>query len=435
MSFVSSFAELLNPLAVLMSQPSFATFQILIYGWLFARRRTVTGMIQAADALQIKHHSAFHRFFSTARWCRDQMGLLIFDLVSLLTGDRIFLTLDDTLSRKRGLKVYGAGMHHDPMISTRKKAQLNYGHSWVVLAVVIPCPLRSGRFFSLPILVRLYLNKKSAQKEGKAYRTRPELGVELIQLLARHAPHSRFHLLADSAYGGESVLGHLPEQFDMTSRLPLDARLYRLPPERKPGTNGRPRKRGDRLPNPGEMLSRRARRVTLSIYGRRDRARLVEGQGCWYCLPGLLLSIVAVEPLSGGRKAQAFYSTVGGAGGIEIVSWYAMRWSCEVTFRDAKQNLGFEQPQGWTESAVQRTAPMALYLYSLVVYWFVTTGYRSYQASERPWYGKKVHPSFAEMLATLKRQHLQLEVSEQVQKHQSSENLQNIHEKLIRLAT
>ena len=81
-----------------------------------------------------------------------------------------------------------------------------------------------------------------------------------------------------------------------------------------------------------------------------------------------------------------------------------MRWALEVTFHDAKQHLGFEQPQGWSRQAVQRTAPMAMLLYSLIVLWFAKVGHRLYKVPYRPWYPHKPHASFADMLTTLRTQ-------------------------------
>jgi hypothetical protein len=63
-----------------------------------------------------KHHSAYYRLFAAARWSLDALGLALFHLiVPLLAPGPVPLTLDDTLARKRGLKVFGAGMHHDPL--------------------------------------------------------------------------------------------------------------------------------------------------------------------------------------------------------------------------------------------------------------------------------------------------------------------------------
>ena len=150
-----------------------------------------------------------------------------------LDGGTVLLGLDDTLARKRGLRVFGVGMHHDPLLSTRKTALMNWGHSWVVLGVIVELPFRRGHYFSLPILFRLYVNKKTAAKKRLRYRTRPELAVEMLALLCKHYENRRFHVVADSAYGGQSVLRQLPDNCDLTSRLDLDARLYDPPPIRK----------------------------------------------------------------------------------------------------------------------------------------------------------------------------------------------------------
>jgi hypothetical protein len=50
MELVLSFASSLQPLAVWITAPSFEKFFVMACGWVFARRRTVTGMIQAAGA-------------------------------------------------------------------------------------------------------------------------------------------------------------------------------------------------------------------------------------------------------------------------------------------------------------------------------------------------------------------------------------------------
>jgi hypothetical protein len=411
MSLVTSFCVLLQPLALVMTAPSFENLVTILAGWAFAPRRTVTGMLQAAGAVGSKHHSAFHRLFPSARWSRDRMGLVVFHMLAAWLGeDVVMLALDDTLARKRGLKMFGVGMHHDPLLSSRGKAITNWGHSWVVLGVIVRFPLWPQRAFCLPILFRLYLNKGAAARHRRVYRTRPELAVEMLTLLCQAAKSRRFHVIADSAYGGQSVLNHLPTNCDLTSRLLLNARLFGPRPERRGGTNGRPRKRGSQLPTPARMLAERAGRVELDIYGRRDRVRLCDCTGYVYAAPEHPLRIVAVEALMGGRGQQAFYSTCWQATAVEVLCWYAWRWSIEVAFHDSKQSLGFEEPQGWSRQAVERTAPTAMLLYSLIVLWFVREGHCDYRSLNRPWYTTKSQPSFADMLATLRRASLRAEV-------------------------
>jgi hypothetical protein len=387
-----------------MTAPTFGNFVTLLTGWVFAERHTVTGLLEAAGALDRKHFSVYHRFFAAARWSLDELGFTLLRLLRpWLDGGRLLLALDDTLARKHGRKLFAAGMHHDPLLSSRGQAVMNYGHCWVVLGVLVRFPGRDQRVFCLPLLFALYLNKKSAAKHRLVYRSKPELAVALLHRLRRAFPHWPFHVVADSAYGGESVLGHLPPKCDLTSRLVLNARLHDAPPPRAPGTRGRPALRGAALPTPEQMLAARARRVTLQLYGRRDPVRLAEVQARVYKVPDRPLRVVAVEALRGGRGRQAFYSTCPEASAEQVLAWYAMRWAMEVTFHDAKGQLGFEEPQNWTRQAVRRTAPLALLLYSLVVLWFATEGQQHFVLQRRPWYPQKQQASFADMLATLRQ--------------------------------
>lgn len=434
MELVPGFMLLVQGLSATMTAPSFATLTTILTGWVFASRHTVTRMILAAGATAEKHFSSYHRLFSAARWSLDALGLAVFDLIEPFLGSVVMLGLDDTLARKRGLKMFGTGMHHDPVLSSRGKAITNWGHSWVVFGVIVELPFRRGHYYCLPILFRLYLNRKSAAKERRAYRTRPELAVEMLHVLCNHRKNRRFHAVADSAYGGQSVLLRLPTNCDLTSRLVKDARLYGARPERKAGTNGRPRKRGQRLPTPREMLAGRCRRVTLNIYGRTENARLADQLAYVHAAPERPLRVVAAEAVQGGRGQEAFYSTCSDATAEQVIAWYAMRWSLEVTNHDSKQHLGFEQPQGWTRRSAERTAPLAMLLYSLVVLWFARDGHRSWRPLNCPWYTSKTDPSFADMLNTLRRLSVRKQVLTLALHGPGSRKIQQLLENAVTLA-
>jgi hypothetical protein len=434
MNLVSSFSVWLQGLAVVMTVPSFQNYSTILTGWVFAPRRTVTNILLAAGVAGERHHSAFHRFFSEANWSLDALGLAVFRLIEPLAGDLLLIAIDDTLAHKRGLKMFGTGMHHDPQLSSRSYWITTWGHCWVVLGVVVHFPLWPDRPFCLPVLFRLYLNKKRAAKERRAYRSKPELAIEMLRILCKHRANRRFHALVDSAYGGQNVLRQLPANCDLTSRLRLDARLCDAPPAPTKGQRGRPRKRGTTLPTPGQMLDQRARRVELCIYGRRESARVCDATARVFALPERPLRVVAVEALAGGRGREAFYSTCLDAAAEQVLTWYSLRWSVEVTFHDCKQHLGFEEPQGWTRRAVQRTAPMAMLLYTLIVNWYCQEGHIHYRPLVRPWYREKPHESFADMLATLRRRSLRETISAWAPRGPGSQKITQLVEDILALA-
>lgn len=421
MPFVPSFALLLQPLRAVFTAPTYNSLLVIVRGWLFAPRHTITDVILSAQAVGQKHYCSFHRVFCAAQWSLDELSLCVFSLVLAFlraasgpSSGPVMLAVDDTLARKRGLRVYGAGMHHDPLLSSRGMAVMNYGHSWVVLGVLVRCsslPCLCGRTFCLPVLFRLYRNHKSLGAEDpSAYRTRPELFVEMLTLLCTRFPKVRFHAVGDSAYCGHDILLALPNNANFTGRLPLDARLFGPCPERKPGTNGRPRKRGERLPSPQQMLQSSTVPLCVCVYGRRETSRIAQSVAYLYHLPDRPICVVAVHPDSTKRPDQAFFSTCHQALPPQVLGWYASRWSIEQTFQEAKGHLGFEEPQSWSRPAVLRTAPFALLLYTLMVLWFVQAGHISYQPPSRPWYTNKTRAAFADMLRTLRQEAVTLQV-------------------------
>jgi hypothetical protein len=116
-----------------------------------------------------------------------------------------------------------------------------------------------------------------------------------------------------------------------------------------------------------------------------------------------LLTIVLVHDVQGKRPDQMFYCTRTDWTARQVLSAYACRWAIECTFEFCKQFLGLEDPANRLPKAVERTAPMAMFISTLVIVWFHREGHRSVQFPFRPWYRKKVEPSFADMLTTLRR--------------------------------
>ena len=118
-----------------------------------------------------------------------------------------------------------------------------------------------------------------------------------------------------------------------------------------------------------------------------------------------LVRLLVVRGFPGHDKDDVFVSTDPAQQPAAIIEVFSERWALEVAFFHAKGKLGFEDPQNRTEHAVERTAPMALWLYSLVVVWYLRTGQhlRAARIAGLPWYTSKAAPAFGDMLATLRR--------------------------------
>jgi hypothetical protein len=389
------------------TRPSFETFQHIVAGWILCLgRHTITGVLCAAGAVGKKHHTSFHRFFRSAAWEVESLSLWLLGLVMKLLpkDERVFVSLDDTLSRHTGKHIRAASMHHDPLLSTRTKAVFHWGHVWVVLAIVIRVPAWK-KTFSLPVMVRLYRSKKLCAKERRTFQKKTELAAELIARLAAALPEHRIAVVADSAYGNASIIKKLPRSVHFIGRSRLDAALYEPP---RPGRRGRPRIKGERVPSPAAR-ARSAQgwiSVDVEVYGRTVTVEIKLFDALWYVVGGgRLMRFVLVRGWPGHDFDDVLFTTDLSLSAEEIIAGYCLRWSLEVTFHDVKGKLGFEDPQNRTERAVERTAPMALWVYSLTVIWYLTVG-KSLPGARLlrlPWY-QKAAPAFSDMLAALRRE-------------------------------
>jgi DDE superfamily endonuclease len=422
---VRSFAPFLLAFQPCFTQPSFVSFWALTCAWILCSgRRSLTRVIQSGQLHRFKHFCSFHRFFSQARWNLDDLGHCVFQLLLPFCPEILTGAVDDTLARKSGRHIWGADMHHDPLHSTQKRPFFSFGHSWVVFSLHVSFAFAPGKVWALPILVRLYRKRKKSnrapgrsgkperkqtgQAAGKQYRTRPQLALEMIQIVARWLGPRKLRVLGDSEYAGGSISRHLPANTELISRMTMNAALYALPPRQTAG-RGRRRKKGARLSNPLQMAqdSRRSwSKTTVWLYGRKVKVWFQSIDALWYSSAGpRLLRIVVVRDPRRRRRDDCFFSTDLTLKPPQILETFALRWPLEVCFRDVKQFLGLEDPQNRVSKATQRTAPLIFYIYDLVLLWHATSGHLSapQSAIERLWYKRKTSVSFEDILRNLRQ--------------------------------
>jgi hypothetical protein len=423
MELTPSFLTLLQHFAPVFTVPTFQTFLQIASGWILSpRHRYVTDVIFSGGNVGNGHWSRFHRFFSHAAWDLDVLCMRLTKLAVRLLALKSTLqwAVDDTLCRKRGLTVYGTGMHHDPLISSRAKPLVSWGHDWVVLCLIVSHPFWApSKVFALPVAMRLYRNrqgltkgKKSKTKSPKPkadpnHRTRPELARELIHLVATWFPNDDILITGDSAYGGQSVLSHLPANVHLISHVHAKGALFAPPSARTEKSKGAPRKKGERLPSMTQWINDPKKPwTTLAFdqFGLHALLAVKTQQALYYKAGGQrLLTIVLTRDLQGKRPDHMFYCTKLDWDARQILSAYSSRWAIECTFENCKQLLGLEDPANRLPRAVRRTAPMALLFYTLIVVWFHQEGRALVLFPYRPWYRHKREASFADMLTTLRR--------------------------------
>lgn len=440
----SSFYATLFQFSGIFTRPSFQNFTVLVVGWVLGTGRlTISQALRAGGALKSgKHFSTLYRFFADASWIADDLGQVVFELMQpFVQGLVLLVAVDDTLCRRTGPQIFGAGMHHDAVRSTygsrtggKRHLAFSFGHSWVILSLWVPLPWNPERGIAVPILFRLYRSKKLTPTSD--YRKRTQIARDLVEILAGWLKGRGLQVLlvADSEYACRNVVKRLPRGFDFAGPIVMDAAVNSLEvPERAPGQRGAPRKRGPRLPSPGELLGDDSipwKSHSLTLYGHEVRILIKTVECQWYQVAGLrAVNVILTRDPRGRWKDRAFFTTVTTATIEETLTAISRRWCLEVTFRDVKQHLGLMDPQnGWWRRdrarknapppgpqprgrrgsrAVERTAPLILSLYGIIYAWYFNCGnpaqdVRAARAAS-PWYTHKREPSLLDILAALRR--------------------------------
>ena len=285
---------------------------------------------------------------------------------------------------------------------------LCFGHVWVVLAISVHLPF-CKRPWALPILLRLYRSKKRCSQKGWPYTKKTELARQMLDVLATWVADRRVEVVADSAYCNATVTKGLGANVVLFGSMRPDAALTAPPQPSTKRRGGRPRIRGERLPKPEEVF-KTARHgwyaTELLMYRRKQVVTYQSWTAQWYrACGGRLLRIVLVMTGTGDVPFRVFFCTDPDVPVWYLLQRYACRWSIEVTFFDLKQYLGFGDSQAWTQKAVERTAPFAAYLFTIIVTWFATAASGSSLDvwPVRPWYLNKQAPSFQDMLGAAQR--------------------------------
>jgi len=215
-------------------------------------------------------------------------------------------------------------------------ARWPWGHDWVALCILVVHPFWAPtKVFALPIAARLYRNRQGltkGKKKGDAkaakpkpdHKTRPELAVELITLAASWFPNDTIVVTGDSAYGGKSVLRHLPKNVHLISHVHPKGALYEPAPPPAPKAKGRPRKKGKRLPGMAawaEDPTQPWTELAFRQFGLHAKLAVKTIQALYYKSGGdRLLTIVLVRDLEGGgptrcSTARRWIGTRGGSWG------------------------------------------------------------------------------------------------------------------------
>ena len=231
-------------------------------------------------------------------------------------GSPLVVGIDETLERRYGKKISARGVYRDPVRSTHETFVKSSGLRWVCAMVLVEVPW-ACRVWALPFLSALAPSERYAAKRGRRHKKITEWAWQLLLQVRRWYPRREIVATADRAYASLELLDRcrsLSKPVTFLTRLRLDAALYEPAPPRRPGQRGRPRLKGERLPNLSAVAEDLATvwkpTEIANWYGSAERKLEVASETAVSYSTGLFavpIRWVLVRDPQGEFKTQAFY--------------------------------------------------------------------------------------------------------------------------------
>jgi hypothetical protein len=407
--------QILRPFEEAFSERVWEWSKVLLIGAILAPgERTVTAILRVMGQSREQQFQNYHRVLNRARWSSRALSRILLHLLVktfVPEGAPIVVGIDETIERRRGARIAAKGIYRDPVRSSKEFFVKTSGLRWVSMMLLAPIPW-AQRVWALPFLSVLAPSERYSEQRRRRHKKITDWGRQMIRQLRRWLPDRYLVVVADSSYAVLELLAcaaGLREPVTVITRLRLDAALYDPAPERRAGTNGRPRKKGARQPTLETRLADPKtswEALTVAWYGgQQRRVEAASGTAIWYHngLPPVPIRWVLLRDPQSHFSPQALLCTDQAISPTQIIEWFVLRWQVEVTLHEGRAHLGLETQRQWSDLAILRTTPALLGLFSLVTLFAqALLDGQPLPMRQTAWYTKAL-PTFADTLAFVRQ--------------------------------
>jgi hypothetical protein len=336
-------------------------------------RHTISRSIASSGASD-RDWSAVYRLFERERVDTDELFRIVREeaLRALPANAPAVAFIDDTLFKKNGRQVFGAGWKRDPL---GPKFTTNLVWAQRFMQISLAYPEAEGRCRGIPVsLMHCPVPKKPGRKATESELAQylalrkenrlPKRAAETLLHFQSAIPGRRLIIAGDGGYTNSTVCRAVLPGNVFIGRIRKDARIFSQPAA---GQTGRGRKQyyGRALPTPQEIQSDGSpwTEVTAFTGNGRHVFGLKSVTGVRSKLTGDKdVKVVIVRPLryrlSKGKRllyrdAAYLFCTDPDMPDAEILQTYLQRWEIEINFRDEKSTFGIHQSQTRTEASVK----------------------------------------------------------------------------------
>ena len=356
-------------------------------------RKTVTGMISASGA-QFSDWSSDYRLFLNRRFDAGAM----FDVIRHNVVERLdksaplVVALDDTLLRRSGKKVHGAGWRRDPL-GPKFQTNLVWAQRALQASAAVPYSGFTGSARMIPVwFSHAPTPPKPSRKADEAQMASYRLKVKASNMSLRGAEAMRkikggldadgsgrrLWFVTDGGFTNGTVFRNKPHDATLIGRIRKDAKLYHLPTGLVTG-RGRKRSYGERAPTPEQLRVDESvawESVTVFAGGEARQMRVKTiAPVRWRSAGGEKdLRLVVIAP-AGYRLRKGGKLLYGQPSYLicddmeipveKLVQAYVWRWGIEMNFRDEKQIIGVGEAHVRKENSVESLPQFLVATYAM----------------------------------------------------------------------
>jgi hypothetical protein len=352
-------ATVVGAFASMFSRRAFEHAKLLIVGAILTPgKRTITSVLRVMGRSDDEHFQNYHRVLNRARWwpleaSHRLMGLL---LDAFVPEGPVVMGIDETIERRRGEKIAAKGIYRDPVRSPHTHVVRASGMRWVSLMPLTRITW-AARVGTLPFLTVLALSERYYQVRGRRMNSLLDRARQAVWLVRCWLPTRELVVVGDHTYAALEWLDAVCHAMCVITLVRLDVALYAPAPPRKPRQNGRPRKKGKRLPTLEKVLTDSMthwKTETMATwYGEGEcRIQIASNTAVWYHSGKPVVPIRWVLICDPERRfePQALLATNLRLTPVQVPTSFVRRWQMEATFEEARAHLGVETQRQLTAS-------------------------------------------------------------------------------------
>jgi len=341
---------------------------------------------------QFQDWSATYRLFKKDRFKQKELFASAINgvLENLNEDEPLFAMMDDTLIRKRGRKVSGAGWKRDPL-GPPFHTNFVWGQRYLQISAALPDFEVEGRARGIPIDFHhapspTKPRKNATQEALVEYKNQQKIckisavGAERLLELRKQIPDRKIVCAVDGGFTNKEVFRSIPDNTVIIGRIRKDASLFKVPEEPDGKSRGRKKYYGDSLPTPEQVRQDESvpwQKITAFAAGKYHEFDIKTMTPVrWKSSKNRDVLIVIIRPIAyrprkGAKllyRDPAYLICTDTQMSLEqLVQAYLWRWEIELNFRDEKTIMGVGEAQVRTSEAVKSVPAFIVASYAFLL--------------------------------------------------------------------